>query len=102
MTMFINIIGTPMIVFLFQIIRWLNRKCDRGCTNDYRKTKKLTQDDLIKLYTGPEFLVEMRYASIINVILITMMYSSGLPVLYLSAIIHLFLLYWIDKTWRNN
>ena len=47
--------------------------------------------------SGPEFLIEDRYAQILNVIYITMMYSSGLPILYLVSSITLFLFYFIDK-----
>jgi hypothetical protein len=49
------------------------------------------------LYMGPEFLIEIRYSQIISSFYIIMIYSAGLPFLYLLAMVQTFVLYWVDK-----
>lgn len=41
--------------------------------------------------------MEVRYSQIICNIFITMLYSSGMPILYPVLVITVFLTYWIDK-----
>ena len=49
------------------------------------------------MYSGDEFLIEVRYAQFLSAFLITMMFSSGMPGLYLVMFIQLLIIYWIDK-----
>ena len=49
------------------------------------------------MYLGEEFLIEVRYAQFISAFLVTMMFSSGIPGLYLVMLLKLFLIYWADK-----
>jgi hypothetical protein len=73
-------------------------KCiDRGCTCDRRRTRKLVQADYEQVYTGPEFLIEVRYSQIISTVFIMMIYSSGIPALYIVGFVQFFLMYWVDK-----
>lgn len=73
-------------------------KCiDRGCTCDRKRTMKLTQEDYDLVYTGPEFLIEVRYSQIISSVFILMIYSSGIPALYIVGCLQFFLMYWVDK-----
>ena len=46
---------------------------------------------------GPELLFEYRYSTMMNTVFITLMYGTGMPILYLFAAISLFLSYWVDK-----
>jgi len=45
-------------------------------------TKKATQEEINKLFTGSEFSMSQSYASIHLVSWVTMLYSSSMPVLY--------------------
>ncbi len=51
---------------------------------------------------GPQFDIDFRYSQILNVIFISMMYSSGLPILYAAVLINFIILYWIDKLFSKN
>lgn len=55
------------------------------------------QEDYEEIYTGPEFLIEIRYSQIMTFFFITMIYSSGMPVLYITAFLQMLATYWVDK-----
>lgn len=46
---------------------------------------------------GPDFLIEIRYSQIMTFFFITMIYSAGMPVLYIISLLQFFLTYWVDK-----
>ena len=46
---------------------------------------------------GPEFLIEVRYSQIMTFFFITMIYSSGIPVLYIISFLQYIAMYWTDK-----
>ena len=75
----------------------LKRWFDRGCTSNKRRTKQIAQDEYEDLYTGPEFILQLRYAQILSQIFITMTFSSGIPILYLITLISFIISYWVDK-----
>ncbi|KAK9826026.1 hypothetical protein WJX74_006561 [Apatococcus lobatus] len=56
-----------------------------------------TQQQLDKAYEAPSFDLAWRYGEIMNVVFCTMMYSSGLPVLYPIAALSFALSYWAEK-----
>jgi len=62
-----------------------------------RKTRQITQEEYEDMYSGPEFILQLRFAQVLSMIFVTMTYSSGLPILYLVAFLSLFITYWIDK-----
>lgn len=49
------------------------------------------------MYMGPELLFEYRYSTMLNTVFISLMYGTGMPVLYLFAFISFSLTYWVDK-----
>jgi len=49
------------------------------------------------MYVGPDPTMELRYANIMVVTYVTMLYGSGIPILYLIAAIYFFTTYWVDK-----
>lgn len=62
--MIINIVNLPLVNSLTYFFRGCSRCCDRNCTCDETQTCKETQEEWEKLYTGPEFLVDFRYAQV--------------------------------------
>lgn len=70
---------------------------DRKCKRDYKVTKQYMQEDYHNVYMGPEFLVEVRYSQIMTFYMIAMIYSSGMPVLYIISFFQFFVMYWFDK-----
>jgi hypothetical protein len=70
---------------------------DRGFTCNKRNTRQVLQEDYENVYTGQKFLLEFRYAQLVNVTFIVMMFSAGLPLLYPVAFVTFFVTYWFDK-----
>lgn len=60
-------------------------------------TRQLRQKDLEEIYTGPQINSGEKFAQTFTAITITMMYSSGIPLLYLIATISLFWSFWFNK-----
>jgi hypothetical protein len=95
-TMFINVIVPHISALLEMLFVFVYRCCDSGCTKG-RKTKKSNKREFFELYMGPQFAIDIRYSEILTTIFVSLIYSSGMPALYLSVLLYLFLTYWIDK-----
>ena len=72
--------------------------CCELFSTSYRNTRKLTQHDYENLYLGNEARMEFRYANMMTVTFVVMMYGSGMPILYIVAALFYFVAYWVDKT----
>lgn len=66
LTMFINIAVPHIAPIIALISTKLARLWDRSCTRSHSRTKKMTQDELVELYTGPSFMLAERYAQLWN------------------------------------
>jgi len=95
--MFINVFSVPAIKFVEVIFNLFARCFDRGCGFNAKKTKKKTQTSYESLYSGPEFYVDTRYSQILTLIFVCLLYSGGMPFLYLTSFIQLVLSYFVDK-----
>ena len=82
LTMVVNIIVPLLTERIFDAIRFCRRCKDRGCTRDYRKTKTVIQEEYDEMYMEEDFEIEVRYAQVVSSFTITMMFSSGMPLLY--------------------
>lgn len=87
LTMMLNIVSPHIGAFVKIFMRAVTKCCDRSCTTDKRRTKKLLQSEYDSLYIGPEFLIEVRYSQVLTSIYIMMLYSSGMPLLYVVAMV---------------
>lgn len=95
--MFINIF-TPHIGGIVGMLKSKVFQClDRKCKRDHKVTRQYMQEDYHNVYMGPEFLVEVRYSQIMTFYMIAMIYSSGMPVLYIISFFQFFVMYWFDK-----
>ena len=56
-----------------------------------------TREEYLALYIGPEFDIGTRYSMILTTLFVTLVYSSGMPLLYVVCFFYFFILYWIDK-----
>ncbi|KAL4456640.1 hypothetical protein ABPG74_000747 [Tetrahymena malaccensis] len=97
LTLLINVVTAPMVSCFFVFLRALFKCCDRGCSLDDTKTKKSTLNEWVEFYTGPEFMISFRYSQILGICFIGMLYSGGIPILYFISLLHLTVLYWLDK-----
>jgi len=62
--MIINIISLPAADFGAYVLGAIKKCWDRKCTYKEQQTRKKSQKAWVSLYTGPEFLIEMRYARV--------------------------------------
>ena len=97
LVMIINIFVAPfgiMMSYLYKVgKRWYYQKF----TLSRRITRAKTQSEYQKLYSGPEFILDGRYAEILNLVFVAFTFSPAIPVLYFVALANLMVLYWVDK-----
>ena len=60
----------------------LIRFADRGYSSDYSRTSSKLQTELEALYTGPLMNLEERYASMLVIYFVCILFSSGIPMLW--------------------
>ena len=73
-------------------MRWKDRRFSNGT-----KSRKILQEDYEELYTGSEYVLDYRLGRVVAIVWITFMFSVGMPMMLLVAIINLVLMYWYDK-----
>ncbi len=108
-TMMLHVFVPHVTVFVQYLSKCTQRARDRGwrcafcptcctcCKNAANRTRKLTQKDYNKLFMGPPFQFEERYASVLVTIFVTLTYAPGIPILIPIAMLNFFVRYWIDK-----
>jgi len=85
--MLINIVTPHVGAFIGIAISGIKRCWDRKCSCDQKRTRRRVQEDYEQLYMGPQFLIEIRYSQIISSFYIIMIYSAGMPLLYIIAML---------------
>mmetsp|Transcript_8263 Transcript_8263/g.19413 ORF Transcript_8263/g.19413 Transcript_8263/m.19413 type:complete len:1040 (-) Transcript_8263:118-3237(-) len=89
MNMLLNAFVPACVTFAKMIVNVLMRCCFRSSVAH--------QAELLELYTNPEFDIKQKYAQLLTTVFVTVMYGSGLPLLYFLASIFMFFQYWADK-----
>lgn len=88
----------PHIFTILESMQLCCKRCvDRRCSFNTKKTRKIIQSEYEDLYTGPEFILHVRYAQVLATIFVTLTYSAGIPMLYALNFVILFIQYWVDK-----
>jgi len=77
-------------------VRALKRLLDRSCTSDKYKTKAKSLQAFMKIQKGPQFLVHLKYCSVLNCVFLTMMFGFGLPILFPICAMSLLLKYLLE------
>jgi len=80
--------AAPQILWAFILNPLIARCYQRGV---------VTQQKLDKIYRLPDWSVSYRLAQVMNAITCIMMYSGGMPALYVVGVIYCFVAYWTDK-----
>lgn len=91
------IISTNLTNLVEQIFYCCYRLRDRSYKKSARNTISLSQDDYEKVYMGSNSSMEYKYANMLTVLLVTMMYGGGIPILYLISALYFFVTYWTNK-----
>lgn len=87
--MVINMFVPASVTIAKLFVTSLKRWCLRG--------RVAHQAELIELYTNPEFDIKVKYAQLLTTIFVTLIYGSGLPLLYFLASVFMMLQFWADK-----
>ena len=83
-------IGTPHLDSVRKWLMWRRRKY-------LYAEEQITQAKLQKLLLGKEFYLSDRYAYRMAAFSVTLMYGSGMPILYLVCAVHMLVAFFIDK-----
>jgi hypothetical protein len=70
---------------------------DKHFSSDIRLTNQVSQEQLNKLYLGPEFVIEVRYATALTICFVCITYAPAMPLMYLITAVSFWLLYFVDK-----
>lgn len=70
---------------------------DRGCSCNSQKTKKVTIQGYINLYSGPEYMMHFKYSGMMNVLFVTFMYGLAIPLLFPIALMAFTIQYVCEK-----
>lgn len=95
----------PLIEFaIFWAMRWFARYRDTGllfvsCSKKYDvyKTKTHMIQQYLDTWMGPPYEMHFKYAAIMNIVYITLMFGIGLPLLFPLAVLALTILYVSEK-----
>jgi hypothetical protein len=88
----------PHIFILLQAIYICCVRClDRRFSLNTKRTSKIIQDDYENLYTGPNFILEVRYAQVLFTMFVTITFSSVMPSLFVVNFFVLLIQFWVDK-----
>lgn len=63
---------------------------DNGFSGNPYKTKKTAMAQYKDLYSGAEYVIHFKYAGVLNIVFITMMYGIGMPILFPLAAFNFF------------
>jgi len=94
--MILNILIPHVSALIESLITCFLRLRDSGCACG-RKTKKLIKTDYLELYAGSHFPIDCRYSEILTTIFVSLIYSSGMPLLYVCVFGYFSFTYWVDK-----
>lgn len=95
--MSLSAIALPLVELVRYGLTSVCRLVDRGCGSSRRLTKQLTQEDYEKIYTGPEFNLQIRYAASLSLVFLALSYSAGIPQLYFWLPVSFLLCFLVDK-----
>ena len=93
-TMLINAFLPLPFELLPVLMKWYLQRADQSWEKDEKRrlysTKQTQIYKYLDLYVGYEYIVHFKYASVLNVTFVTMLYGPGLPILFPIATLFLF------------
>ena len=95
--MLLMVFSTNLCNLAFQVMYACLRFKDRGWKASARNTQSLSQEDYEDVNIGADPSMDYKYANMLTVLMITMMYGGGIPILYPIAMLYCFVTYWTDK-----
>jgi len=101
-----TIVGSMQFNIVFPVVmecgwfmmRLATRTFDKPVPADSEKpTKSITIQQYVNKFAGPEYFMHYKYSSIMNIVYLTMMFGSGMPILFPIAMASLFVLYCLEN-----
>ena len=96
-TMFINVFALNASSFSAAVQTKLLRCVDRGCSVDMSITGQKLQVQLENMYTGPKMMLEERYAALLVQFTVSVIYSGGMPILWIIGFLGFLVGFIVDK-----
>jgi len=93
----ILILSTHLTNMIFAFLSSFKRCRDRGGFSGSHNTKCLSQADYEDMNTGDPLEMDYKYANLLVVLFLVMLYGSGIPILYVIGAVFFFCTYWVDK-----
>ena len=62
-----------------------------------QRHKHITQRDLNHSFEGPEFSLDEKYGEQLGFVFVSMLFSGGMPLMYVTAFVSFFLTYHLEK-----
>lgn len=92
-TMFITAIFPPLEFVIFYLLKNVSRWSDRGFGKNSLVTSMPTVQAYIDLYSGCDYSIDYRYATILLNISVAFLFGTAMPYLYLTAFLAFAILY---------
>eukprot|EP00347_Sterkiella_histriomuscorum_P023421 403334704 len=73
------------------------RLLDRSFKGDQYKSKKKSIQLYVDIYSGPDYMIHLRFSTILNLTFVCFMYGTALPLLYPIALWSFFVLYSLER-----
>jgi len=96
-SMVLNTVMPLVLEIVGACIRFAKRFVDYLKRGKGTTTSTKTIQAYINLYAGPEYFLHAKYSSILNITYITMIYGTGMPMLFPTAAAALFTLFIVEK-----
>lgn len=86
-------------IFILKGIKVALRFLDstRSMFSEIPKTKKVTIQEYVNLYAGPEVEIHFRYSAILNIVFVTFTHGIALPILFPIAVVGFVNMYLSEK-----
>lgn len=78
-------------------IKKVFRMMDRGLSHDPYKTKTVTLQQYVNLYSGPVYMMHFKYSSILTQVFVSFMYGMCIPMLFPIALFGIFNMYIVER-----
>lgn len=73
------------------------RLLDRSFKSDKFLSKKKSIQLYVDMYSGPEYMIHLRFSTIMNMIFVCFVYGTALPILYPIAMWAFFVLFSLER-----
>ena len=81
LTLLVNVVTLNLKTVTLYAAEELRRYLDRSCISNYSRTKANLQTQLESIYTGPLMTLQKRYANVLVIYFLCLVFSAGMPCL---------------------